>query len=315
MSIVRTRKGLTMAAVLVLWLLTTDGFAQFDGPAPVVPRSATPPLALGSGPKPWRGPIVVGAHRGGAAICPENTLVGFRAIYEAWPDMLIEADARLSLDGQVVLIHDERVDRTTDGGGLVAEKSASDLRTLDAGSRFTADGGVTYPYRGRGVVIPTLKETLAALPTARFMIELKDVPGIADAVVKVITDARAENRVLLASYQPGPMIRVRELSPHIATAYDLVNGAQLLLQLRSANWDSYEPVASVLSVDIETFEQVKLTADEIAKIRNKGILFQVHTINDKAKMIELFKLGVDGLLSDMPNVLVVAFNEYSQMPS
>lgn len=306
----RISRWLVAYVVMALGVVGPYGAAQ-DG-APAAPSAA--PATDAPPPQPWRGPIVLGAHRGGAGLFPENTLVAFRSTAEAWPDMLIETDARLSSDGQVVLIHDERVDRTTDGGGLVAEKSAADLRTLDAGSRFTPDGGVTYPYRGKGVIIPTLAETLTALPNARFMIELKDVPGIADAVIKVVSEARAENRVLLASFQPGPMVRVRELAPTIATTYDLATGAQLLIQLRSGQWDAYKPVASVLSVDVENLDNVKLTADEITKIKSKGILFQVHTINTKDQMLDMFKLGVDGMLSDVPNVLVEAYNEYVRSP-
>ncbi len=301
---------LVAGVIFATWIVGPNGVAQDSAPAapPAVPSQDAPP------PQPWRGPIVLGAHRGGAGIFPENTLVAFRSTAEAWPDMLIETDARLSSDGQVVLIHDERVDRTTDGGGPVADKTAAELRTLDAGSRFTPDGGVTYPYRGKGVIIPTLAEALVALPNSKFMIELKDVPGIAEAVVKVVTEARAENRVLLASFQPGPMVRVRELAPTIATTYDLATGAQLLIQLRSDRWDSYRPVAGVLSVDVENLEKVKLTADEIARIKSKGILFQVHTIDTKDQMLAMFKLGVDGMLSDFPNLLVAAYNEYVRAP-
>ncbi|MFN7955995.1 MAG: glycerophosphodiester phosphodiesterase family protein [bacterium] len=98
------------------------------------------------------------AHRGGAALFPENTLEAFRAAAARWPTAVIETDVRLTADGVPVLIHDPTVDRTTNGKGAVAAQPLAELARLDAAYRFSTDGDRTFPSRGRGVRIPTLEE-------------------------------------------------------------------------------------------------------------------------------------------------------------
>lgn len=105
------------------------------------------------------------AHRGASGLAPENTLEAFRIGVEAGARGL-ELDAHMTLDGEVVVLHDPTVDRTTDGSGAVAEMPLADLRRLDAGYRFSPDGGSSYPYRGRGLRIPTLAEVYDEFPGA-----------------------------------------------------------------------------------------------------------------------------------------------------
>ena len=96
-------------------------------------------------------PMLLGAHRGGRALWPENTVVAFRACAERWPDILLEGDLHLTADGHVVVLHDATVDRTTDGAGPVAGMTLEQVKQLDAGYRFTPDDGATFPWRGKGV--------------------------------------------------------------------------------------------------------------------------------------------------------------------
>ncbi|HDH09983.1 MAG TPA: glycerophosphodiester phosphodiesterase, partial [Chloroflexi bacterium] len=95
-------------------------------------------------------PLVM-AHRG-AGLAPENTLVAFQKALDLGADVL-ELDVHATKDGEIVVIHDETVDRTTDGRGAVKDFTLEELKRLDAGYHFTPDGGVTYPYRGRGITI------------------------------------------------------------------------------------------------------------------------------------------------------------------
>jgi glycerophosphoryl diester phosphodiesterase len=112
------------------------------------------------------------AHRGGSHLAPENTLAAF-TLGARYGANALETDIQLTRDGEVVTIHDATVDRTTDGTGLVASSTLAELRRLDAGFRFTPDGGATYPMRGQGISIPTLAEVFAAFPTLRINIDLK----------------------------------------------------------------------------------------------------------------------------------------------
>ncbi|HEX7955748.1 MAG TPA: glycerophosphodiester phosphodiesterase family protein, partial [Pyrinomonadaceae bacterium] len=110
------------------------------------------------------------AHRGGAGLWPENTLHAFEHAAALGVDV-IETDVRATADGEIVVFHDERVERTTDGAGEVRALTLADLKRLDAAHRWSPDGGRTYPLRGRGVTVPTLGEVFAALPEMRFNIE------------------------------------------------------------------------------------------------------------------------------------------------
>lgn len=263
--------------------------------------------------KPFFGkPILLGAHRGGAAVCPENTLTAFTNTAHRWKDILLETDARLTADGAVVLIHDATVDRTTDGTGKVAEKTLAELRKLDAGYRFSPDGGTTFPYRGKGVTVPTLAEVLAALPDSRFEIELKPEKEIAEATVRVIREAQAGDRVLLASFDPQEMRQARRLTPRAASCYELIGGMVMLGRLRDGTWNDYTPSDDVLSVSVEMMREYKLTQDEIRATQAKGIRFQVHTINDRDEMRAMLDLGVDSILTDRPDILADTIAEWQK---
>ena len=107
-------------------------------------------------------PIRVIGHRGAAAYAPENTLPSFEHAVEVGADG-VELDLHCTADGHLVVIHDDTLERTTDGSGAVEERTLEELRGFDAGYRFTPDRGETFPFRGRGVRIPTFEEVLAAV--------------------------------------------------------------------------------------------------------------------------------------------------------
>jgi len=100
--------------------------------------------------------VQVIAHRGGAGLRPENTLAAFQHAAQLGADVL-EMDLRVAADGAIVVMHDATVERTTDGAGAVASLKLAELKRLDAGYRWSPDGGATFPYRGRGVRVPALQ--------------------------------------------------------------------------------------------------------------------------------------------------------------
>jgi len=117
-------------------------------------------------------PIPVG-HRGASGERPENTLPAFeRALAQG--ARILETDVHPTRDGVAVIFHDGELDRTTDGFGPIAARTLAELKELDAGYRFSPDGGASFPCRGRGTTIPTLAEAFAAFPDARFNIEVKE---------------------------------------------------------------------------------------------------------------------------------------------
>ena len=143
------------------------------------------------------------AHRGGAKVVPENTIEGFREGF-AMGGGVVECDVHASAEGTVVVIHDAVVDRTTDSTGPVAEKSLRELQDLDAGYRFTTNGGLTFPWRAKGVKIPTLEALYQAFPDSPFNIEIKGRrSGIEEAVFDQIEAAEATERTLVVSDHRG----------------------------------------------------------------------------------------------------------------
>jgi hypothetical protein len=140
------------------------------------------------------------AHRGGLGLWPENTVYAFREAAELGADIL-EMDVRQSADGHLLVMHDETVDRTTDGRGFVATLALETLQRLDAGYRWSSDGGRTYPYRGEGLTVPTVREVFAALPGARMNLELKARgPELSEPLCRLIRERHMVDRVVVASF-------------------------------------------------------------------------------------------------------------------
>ena len=135
------------------------------------------------------------AHRGGAKLWPENTLFAFEGA-RALGYRYIETDVHETRDGELVLCHDDRVDRTTDGIGRVDAHSLAELKRLDAGYHFTLDGE-RFPQRGRGIRIPTLEEALKLDPELRWNVEVKPHSvGVATHLYRFLEDRDLSARVL-----------------------------------------------------------------------------------------------------------------------
>lgn len=248
-------------------------------------------------------PILLGAHRGGRALWPENTLEAFRNCSAKWPDAIIESDVHLTVDNAVVLLHDDTVDRTTDGAGPVSVMAFANVRKLDAGFHFTTDDGATYPYRGKGIGIPTLAEALDAAPNSRFLIELKNQTGIAEATIAVLREHKALDRIALASFNPMLIARAHEIEPSIVRCYSMTEGVAMLAQLRTADWNKYQPVAEILAIPESLIDSFQLKQEEFNAMRKKQIAILVETINEPEPMRKLIAEGINCILTDHPNIL------------
>lgn len=146
-------------------------------------------------------PIV--GHRGNAAHAPENTIESFRQAVALGVEAL-ELDVHLSRDGQVVVIHDPTLDRTTDRSGRVDRLALAEIQQADAGARFTADRGATRPYASRGIRIPTLDEVLATFPAMPLLIEVK-AAAAALGTRELIERHGAVERCIVAAFREDAM--------------------------------------------------------------------------------------------------------------
>jgi glycerophosphoryl diester phosphodiesterase len=250
------------------------------------------------------------AHRGDSSRAPENTLEAFRLAVEAGAGGL-ELDVHMTLDGEIVVIHDATVDRTTEGSGVVAGMTLDELRALDAGYRFSPDGGRTHPYRGQGVRVPTLAQVYEQFPAACVNVDIKGPqPGVEEAVMRVIRDARAEGRSLVVSEHHAVVRRFRRVSGgRICTgASRLETGAFYVLSRLRLERLFRSPCAA-LQVPVEHRGLTLVTPRFVGAAQSRGVRVHAWTINEPGEMRRLLDLGVDVIMTDRPQTLASVLRE------
>ncbi|HYD53536.1 MAG TPA: glycerophosphodiester phosphodiesterase family protein, partial [Gemmatimonadaceae bacterium] len=147
------------------------------------------------------------AHRGDSAHVPENTLPSFDRALALGADA-IEFDLRLTRDGTAVVLHDPTLDRTTSGTGAVRDLTLAEVRAVDAGARFTPDGGRTHPFAGQGLTVPTFEEMLDRYRERPLLIEVK-VPEVVAEARRLIVRHGATRRVVLDSTEDSAVVPFR----------------------------------------------------------------------------------------------------------
>jgi glycerophosphoryl diester phosphodiesterase len=241
------------------------------------------------------------AHRGGRGLWPENTLYAFRKAADLGVDVL-EMDIRQTADGVLVVLHDETVDRTTDGSGPVAALTLWRLRELDAGYRWSPDGGKTYPHRGQGLTVPSLREVFNALPAARMNLEIKTRDAtLSKPVCELIREHRMEHLVVVASFGQDAMDTFRSACPGVATAATAEEARQLF-RLTALFLDPlFEPRAEALQVPERLGNLEVLTPRFVRAARRLNLKIDVWTVNEPEDMKRLIALPVDGIMTDYPD--------------
>lgn len=244
------------------------------------------------------------AHRGASTKAPENTLEAFRLAVEDGAGGL-ELDVHMTSDGRIAVIHDDSVDRTTGGQGLVRDMTLREVQGLDGGYRFTPDGGGTYPYRGRGVWVPELGEVLREFPDQRVNIDIKEArPGVEAAVLETIAGAGAGDRVLVVSEIPSVSERFRELSGgSISTGASRREIEVFYLYSRLRLESLLRPSYDALQVPVEFAGREVVTPRFVEAAHKRGVRVDVWTIDDPAEMGRLLDLGADGVMTNRPEVL------------
>jgi glycerophosphoryl diester phosphodiesterase len=248
-------------------------------------------------------PVVFG-HRGAAGERPENTLTSFEhALAEG--AQVIETDVHRTRDGEVVVLHDADVARTTDGRGNVSELTASEVGRLDAGYRFRAADGST-PYRGEGLRVPHLEEAFERFPGVPFNIELKRCDAqLVATVVGLVRRYRREEVTLLAAERDDTMAllraELRQRDVRIATG---ASRGDVIRSLRAALLGAPPPPGPLALQIPASFLGLPLATRRLIGFAHRhGLRVHVWTINDIAEMERLLALGVDGLMSDFPGRL------------
>jgi glycerophosphoryl diester phosphodiesterase len=245
----------------------------------------------------WPSPVPI-AHRGSRLLWPENTLRAFSGALELGYRHL-ETDLHLTADGVLVCIHDHTVDRTTDGTGEVASFTLTELKALDAGYRHAGDGG--FPFRGQGIDVPTFEEVVTAFPEAHFVVDLK-VDGLAAPLAELVERLGLHERLLVGAFSDERLDEFRRLTGgEVATSTGPLLSRLWVLTSRVGRGGGGEAQALQLPTQLRG---VRVVDEKLVKAaHDAGLQVHVWTVNRKEEMIRLLALGVDGLVTDRPDLL------------
>lgn len=237
-------------------------------------------------------------HRGASGTMPENTLAAFSEALAAGADRL-EMDVHLTADEEVIVLHDEKLDRTTEGQGPAARLRLSELRELDAGYRFESTEG-NFPFRGRKMRIPTFAEVLAHFPSVPLNIEIKvDDPTLVAAMKRLLERHDAMSRVLLAAESQALMDRIRSTMPNVLTG---MCANEVLEFWGNGGNPGYQPRGFALQIP-PSYAGIPVITQQFVNVAHAANM-EVHAwvINDEQEMRELITLGVDGIMTDFPRL-------------
>jgi len=246
------------------------------------------------------------AHRGGAALRPENTIEAFDHGLALGADGL-EFDVRLTRDGAVIVHHDDTLDRTTNGHGAVATCTTADVTRLDAGYWFPEGGG--FPFRGCGLCIPLLRDVLARYPGVPLVIELKqNLPELARRTLDEVRSAGAVDRVALGSFGWRVLHAARQYEPAIATGASREETRWALYR----SWIGW-PLRSTPYREFQVPEfsgrTTIISPRFVRHAHRAGLPVKAWTVNRAEDMRRLIGMGVDAIMTDRPDIAVTVVKE------
>lgn len=256
-------------------------------------------------------PLVI-AHQGGDGIWPGDTMYAFEKAVETGADVL-EMDAHITKDGEIVLMHDEEVDRTTDGTGLIEDLTLSELKQLDAAYTWSNDKGKTFPYRGQGIQVPTLDELFQKFPQMRYVIEIKLTQNPIDKpLCDLIREHNMQDQVMIASFHDEAMRSFRAICPEVATSASrtevrnfVLLGKIFLSGFIAPQYQSIQP-----PYDPEESMNIPIMTERfVREAHAKNIRVEPWTVDEPGLMKQYIEWGVDGIMTDRPDIMIEVLKE------
>ncbi|USK86079.1 glycerophosphodiester phosphodiesterase [Peribacillus asahii] len=244
--------------------------------------------------------IVNVSHRGASGYAPEHTLVSYQMGEKMHGDY-IEIDLQMTKDGQLIAMHDEKLDRTTNGTGLVKDYTLAEIKQLDAGSWFNEKYPESANPNYEGLQVPTLEEVFKKFgKNARYYIETKSpetYPGMEKELLRLIDKYNINKKsLLIQSFSPQSLKIMNELDPSVK-----------LVQLIS-----YKNYAVITDDELAAIKEYAmgvgpnhtyLNEEYVQKVVNSGLELHPYTVNDKDRMKQLIDWGVTGMFTNFPDKL------------
>ncbi|MBD3407791.1 MAG: glycerophosphodiester phosphodiesterase [Candidatus Lokiarchaeota archaeon] len=254
-------------------------------------------------------PLIMG-HRGDPKAAPENTLEAIKAAVDIGVDY-IETDIRLTGDGQIVLFHDDTMERLTGEADVLLNYSLEDLLGFDMGEHYTLDGE-TFPFKGQGYKIATLEKALTTFPKTKFNLDIKDeIDEFPQMLIDLLTRLGAKKRVIVGSFHTKQIERMRGLASDIKTAASPREVKRFVLGM-VAHMERFlpkNPRYFALQVPKDSGRIEVVTQRFVDAAHERNIAVHVWTINDEETMGELIDMDVDGIFTDEPKLLIDILTE------
>lgn len=248
-------------------------------------------------------PLVI-AHQGGDGLWPGNTMFAFQKAADLGADVL-EMDLHVTSDGVLVLMHDETVDRTTDGSGEIESITLNEMKTFDAGYDWSPDEGITFPFRGQGIAVPTLEEVFTAFPDYRMTIEIKKTnTSMAKPFCETIRAYNMQDKVLVASFHDERLKEFRTECPEVATSSARNETTMFVLLTKAFLGGFYSPQFYSLQVPEESGGITVMTEAFVRAAHERNLAVEPWTINDEETMRKFITWGADGIITDRPDLML-----------
>lgn len=253
--------------------------------------------------------VLVIAHQGGDGLRPSNTMASFEHAVELGADVL-EMDIHSTSDGTLVTIHDDTVDRTTDGTGRVQDMTFEELQQLDAGYNWPtlteAQAEIEgNPYRDEGITIPSLEEIFQAFPDMRMNIEIKQQePSIVQPFCDLLREYEMTDQVLVASFHQSTIEEFRDTCPEVPTS-GVESEITIFFALNVAGLaGAYLPGSYAFQVPEYSGDLHVVTSRFVRAAAEHNIEVHPWTINTREDMERMLDTGVQGIITDYPDVLL-----------
>ncbi len=251
-------------------------------------------------------PLVI-PHAGGDGLFPENTIFAYQRSLAMGADV-VDIDVQLSADGVPMALHDATLDRTTNGSGRVSEHTAGELIVLDAGWAFDDGGG--FPFRGQGITVPTIEQVLTAFPTQLTTLDMKDQRLVAVApICELLVRLDRADTVYVGVDTDEQVLEFRRLCPSIHTS-----GTSAERTLMRAARESGDPAFTTKQLVSQPSYlgddgQPRVTPESLAFSHSHDIAVLTYVVDDPAAMHDLIEMGIDGIYTRRPDLLIEALAE------